>query len=97
MFRPLRAEELRRAARATGAHRKNVAVGTARSAVRFTVATRPTRLTPNRCTAVSGPPQKYAYCSPVAPMGSKDWISRWVRSVTSGGGPPGGACRSSSR
>ena len=94
MFRPARAAEFLRAASATGAHRKNVAVGTASSAVRFTVATSPTRLSPSRCTAVSGPPQKYAYCSPVAPMGNSDCISRWVSSVTSGGGPPGGACRS---
>jgi len=48
MFRPRRAAELRRAARATGAHRKNVAAGTASSAFRFTVATKLRKLTPKR-------------------------------------------------
>ena len=42
----------------TGAHRKKVTAGTASAVATFTVATSPNRLAPNRCVAVSGPPQK---------------------------------------
>ena len=86
MLRPFRALEFRLAANATGAHKKNVTAGTAKNVATFTVATNPNNEAPSRCVAVSGPPQKYAYCSPVAPIGNKAWVSRDVRSVTSGGG-----------
>ena len=79
----------RLAASATGAQRKNVAAGTARRAEALTVATSPTSENPRRWTAVSAPPQKCAYCSPVAPTGMRLCTSRWVRRVTSAGFPYG--------